>query len=256
MGLSRKQIVTIVVLVIGAFLGTLNQTIITPVMPLIMNEMGVSAEDVQWLTTGFTLVNAIMIPITAYLTDRFSTRGLFIAAMGTFTLGTLLVAWNPLFALLLIGRLIQAMGAGVLMPMVMIVVMRSIPFDRRGLAMGLYGLVIGGGPALGPTVAGLLIGFISWHAMFLFIALLAGLVIAVSLLVLERTSPRCYDLVLDKRSVVYSTVGFGCLLFGCSILGSRGDGLVAGIAASIGVLALFAFFRRQLHAEKPLLQVR
>ena len=244
------------VLVAGAFLGTLNQTIVTPVMPLVMGEMGVSAGAAQWLTTGFMLVNAIMIPIAGYLTDRFSTRGLFLAAMGIFTLGTLLVAWSPAFWVVLAGRLIQAAGAGILMPMVMIVLMLNIRVGRRGLAMGLYGLVIGGGPALGPTVAGLLIGIISWRAMFVMIALLAIAVICTAPSVLDRSEPAQEDLALDKLSVILSTLGFGCLLYGCSVVDESGSLVIAAVAVIMGTLALVGFFRRQLRVEMPMLQVR
>ncbi|MEG2628811.1 MAG: MFS transporter, partial [Raoultibacter sp.] len=146
MGLSRKQIMMLSVLIFGTFVTILNQTIVAPALPSIMAEMQVDATTAQWLTTGFTLVNAIMIPITAYFTDRFSTRNLFLVSMAIFTAGSVLAGWGPSFAVLLLGRLIQAVGAGILMPMVMTVLMLLFPVERRGTAMGLFGIVIAFAP--------------------------------------------------------------------------------------------------------------
>ncbi|WP_295997013.1 MFS transporter, partial [uncultured Adlercreutzia sp.] len=157
MKLTRKQWLMLVVLVLGAFVTVLNQTLVTPALPSIMEEMSVDQSTAQWLTTGFTLVNAIMIPITAFLQDRFSTRKLFVFSMGCFAVGTLMAATAYNFPLLLGGRLVQAAGAGILMPVTMTVLMLVFPVDRRGSAMGIFGLVIAFAPAIGPTVAGFVI---------------------------------------------------------------------------------------------------
>ena len=138
MGLSRKQIIMLAVLVFGTFVTVLNQTVVAPALPSVMAEMSVDASTAQWLTTGFTLVNAIMIPITAFLTDRFTTKRLFLVSMVIFTAGSALAGWGPNFAVLLLGRLVQAAGAGILMPLVMTVLMWTFPVDKRGTAMGLF----------------------------------------------------------------------------------------------------------------------
>lgn len=256
MGLTRKKIIMLAILMFGTFVTVLNQTVVTPALPSIMREMNVTANTAQWLTTGFTLVNAIMIPITAYLTDRYTTRRLFVIAMSIFTAGSLLAGWAPTFPVLLIGRLMQAGGAGILMPMVMTVLMLTFPVERRGSAMGLFGLIIAFAPAIGPTVAGLVIDNANWHIMFFGIAVLATVVIVSSLFVLERGEAPQRDAVLDHLSVVLSSVGFGCLLYGFSIIGSDGVSVTAIVATVIGAVALVFFFRRQLKLEHPMLQVR
>ncbi|WP_417142705.1 MDR family MFS transporter [Raoultibacter massiliensis] len=256
MGLSRKQIMMLAVLMFGTFVTVLNQTVVTPALPSVMAEMSVDAATAQWLTTGFTLVNAIMIPITAYLTDRYSTRNLFVVAMGIFTASSLLAGWGPSFPVLLAGRLLQAAGAGILMPMVMTVLMLTFPVDKRGSAMGLFGVVIAFAPAIGPTVAGLIIDNASWHDMFFIIAGLSALVIICSLFVLERTPAPDKQTSLDKPSVVSSSLGFGCLLYGFSVIGSYGISVQAAAATVIGIVSLIYFFRRQLKMETPMLQVR
>lgn len=242
MNLTRKQIVMLVVLIFGTFLTVLNQTATTPAIPSIMADMGVSAATAQWLTTGFTLVNAIMIPITAYLTDRYSTRRLFIVAMSIFTVGSLISGWGPSFSLVLIGRLVQACGAGILMPMVMTVLLLSFPVEKRGTAMGIFGFVIAFAPAIGPTVAGVIVDRYGWHVMFFAIAILSFLIIIVSLFVLERGGAKKAGAKLDKASVIMSSLGFGALLYGFSVIGSSGISIAAIIATLVGSVSLVLFF--------------
>ncbi|MBR2789152.1 MAG: MFS transporter, partial [Eggerthellaceae bacterium] len=117
LGITKRQALMLLVLITGSFIAILNQTLLSPALPTIMKELAVDASTVQWLTTGFTLVNAIMIPVTGYLTDRYSVRGIFVVAMSLFTAGTVLTAWAPNFSILLAGRLVQAAGAGMMMPM-------------------------------------------------------------------------------------------------------------------------------------------
>ena len=255
-GLTRKQIIMLIVLVFGTFVTVLNQTVVAPALPSIMSEMSVDAAVAQWLTTGFTLVNAIMVPITAFLTDRFTTRRLFLASMVLFTAGTELAAWGPNFPVLLAGRLIQAAGAGILMPLVMTVLMWTFPIDRRGTAMGVFGIVIAFAPAAGPTVAGIIIDQANWHIMFWIIAVLCAAVIVFAAAALERGGETNKDVKLDVASVILSTLGFGGLLYGLSAIGSYGVTADSAGGVIIGVVALAFFFRRQLRMEQPMLQVR
>ena len=255
-GLTRKQIIMLIVLVFGTFVTVLNQTVVAPALPSIMSEMSVDAAVAQWLTTGFTLVNAIMVPITAFLTDRFTTRRLFLASMVLFTAGTMLAAWGPTFPVLLAGRLIQAAGAGILMPLVMTVLMWTFPIDRRGTAMGVFGIVIAFAPAAGPTVAGIIIDQANWHVMFWIIAVLCAAVIVFATFALERGGETNKDVKLDVVSVALSTFGFGGLLYGLSAIGSYGVTADSAGGVIIGVIALAFFFRRQLRMEQPMLQVR
>lgn len=255
-GLTRKQIVMLAVLIVGTFVTILNQTVVAPALPSIMSEMSVDAATAQWLTTGFTLVNAIMIPVTAFMTDRFTTKRLFIAAMCVFTAGTVLAAWGPNFPVLLVGRLVQAAGAGILMPLVMTVLMWTFPVDRRGTAMGVFGIVIAFAPAIGPTVAGIVIDQANWHIMFWAIAVLCLVVIVLACFVLDRGGETNKDVTLDVPSVILSTIGFGGLLYGLSAIGSYGITPDAVVTIVVGAVALVVFFRRQLRMDKPMLEVR
>lgn len=256
MKLTRKQIAMLVILIAGTFVTVLNQTLVTPALPSIMAEMSVDAAAAQWLTTGFTLVNAIMIPVTAYLTDRYSTRGLFIVSMLIFAGGSALAGWGPSFFVLLCGRLLQAAGAGILMPMVMTVIMLTFPPDKRGFASGLFGIVIAFAPAFGPSAAGFIIDAYDWHVLFWIIVGLALAITIASLFALERAKKESADVTLDKISLVQSSAGFGLLLYGLSSVGSFGLNPFDGAATAAGVIVLVFFFRRQLRMEHPMLQVR
>ena len=152
--LSSKNRIMVAILLVGAVLTVLNQTIISPALPVIMADLGAAASTAQWLTSGYSLVNAIIIPVTAYFMSRFTTKRLFIASMGFFFVGSAIAMWGPSFTFLLIGRLVQAVSAGMLIPMVMTVLLLIFPRSKRGFAMGLYNLVICAAPAIGPVASG------------------------------------------------------------------------------------------------------
>lgn len=144
----------VLVLLIGAFCTILNQTILSTAFPALMNAFNISTSTVQWLTTGFLMVNGIMIPISAYLSSRFNTKGLFVISMTIFEIGTIVSWLAPSFAVLLSGRLIQAIGVGITMPLMQNIMLTIYPPEKRGAAMGINGLVIGLAPAIGPTLSG------------------------------------------------------------------------------------------------------
>lgn len=257
MGLTHKQRITLIVIIVGTFVTVLNQTLITPALPSIMEEMGIGASEGQWLTTGFTLVNAIMIPITAYLQDRFSTRGLFLFSTAVFAAGTLLCGWGSNFGVLLGGRLLQAAGAGILMPLSMTVLLVMFPIDRRGSAMGIFGLVIAFAPAIGPTVAGIMVDRFDWRIMFFAITGLVCLVILAAAILLERKPPLSKgDASFDPLSVVLSTLGFGGMLYGFSVIGSYGFDIFATAVLVVGIVCVVWFFIRQTRLEVPMLRVQ
>ncbi len=257
MGLTRKQWMMLVVIVVGTFVTILNQTLVTPALPSIMEDTGVDAATGQWLTTGFTLVNAIMIPITAYLQDRFSVKKLFVFSMGVFCVGSALCAWGPSFSVLLLGRLVQAIGAGILMPMSMTVLLMTFPVERRGSAMGIFGLIIAFAPAIGPTVAGVVVDIASWHILFAVITVLVlAVILLASILIPKDSKEGLADTSLDPLSVVLSTLGFGGLLYGFSAFGSTGFSIVTVVITVIGAVCVVWFFIRQTKLEVPMLRVR
>lgn len=252
----RKIIFILGVMVSGGFITTLNQTVLTPALPKIMAEMQVTANVGQWLTTVFLLVASVMIPITAFLIEKFTTRRLFMGAMSIFTIGSVLCAASGSFAVILLGRILQAAGAGIMMPLCQTVTMLLVPYEKRGTAMGLIGLVMGLAPAIGPTLSGWVIDVFSWHIMFFLIAALAIIDIILAYFALENAT-KVGNPQLDIPSVIYSSLGLSLFLFGCSSAGDMGlfNPVTLGCLAT-GAAVLCVFVRRQLRLEQPFLNLR
>lgn len=255
--LNRKTTVMLVVLVFGSFVTLLNQTLVAPALPTIMREFSIDTATAQWLTTAFMLVNAIMIPITAFMQERFSVRGLFVCAMSIFAVASVLCGWSPNFPVLLGGRCLQAVGAGIMMPMTMSVIMTSFPMEKRGSAMGIVGTVFATAPAIGPTASGFMVVSVGWHLMFYIIAGLCIFVIVAGIFFMEsKVSEKAKEATLDIPSVVFSTIGLGCLLYGLSVFGNSGLNVIDGFLMLLGIVSIVLFCRRQLRLEKPMLEIR
>ena len=253
-GMNRKMLLINGIMLFAAFITILNQTLLTPALPSIRRDMNIDAATAQWLTTGFMLVNGIMIPITAYLIDRFTTRQLFFVSMTLFAAGTALAAASTTFPMILASRLLQAAGAGVMMPMGQTIMLLTLPRQYRGFGMGLIGLVIGVAPAVGPVISGLVVEAYGWHILFAAMVPLTLLTIVIAYFFLENMGEST-NITLDMPSVVLSTLGFGGLLYSFSALGSSGFTALVAITLLIGVVSLILFIRRQLHMEEPLLKV-
>lgn len=247
--------ILLTILIFGCFLSTLNQTLLNVALSSLMDVFDVTATTVQWISTGFMLVNGILIPITAYLMKRFTTRQLFISAMSFLLVGSIICAAAPSFSLLLIGRMIQAAGAGIIMPLMMSVVLAIFPVEKRGSAMGLLGLAMIFAPAIGPTLAGFVVEYHSWRWLFIGLIPLVILVIALALKYLVNVSETSKSK-LDVISVLLSTVGFGLILYGFSSAGSKGwDDVIVILTLGIGIAVTAVFCLRQIKSDDPLLNL-
>ncbi|MGE7603360.1 DHA2 family efflux MFS transporter permease subunit [Peribacillus sp. NPDC097675] len=247
--------VLLTVLILGCFLSTLNQTLLNVALSNLMDVFSVSATTVQWISTGFMLVNGVLIPITAYLMKRFSTRQLFLSSMLFLLIGSILCAVSPNFSILLMGRMIQAVGAGIIMPLLMSVVMVIFPPEKRGSMMGLMGLAIIFAPAIAPTLAGFVIEYYSWRWLFIGIIPFVVIVILLALkYLINVTEPEKAK--LDVGSVVLSTLGFGLILYGFSNAGSHGwDDKVVVSTIVVGIVIIAIFCLRQIKSSDPLLNL-
>ncbi|GGF91903.1 multidrug MFS transporter [Paenibacillus albidus] len=244
------------IMILGAFLATLNQTVMSVAVPELMKDFSISAATAQWLTTGYMLVNGVLIPITAYLMQRFTTRELFQASMFIFLAGTIVSAVAASFPVLLTGRMIQAAGAGIIMPLLMTVILTLFPPEKRGAAMGMVGFAIIFAPAIGPTLAGYILEHYSWETMFYGMIPLTLIVIACGFIYLKNVSERSFPKI-DMVSVALSTIGFGALLYGFSRAGSAGwSSVEVLLSIGAGVLSLALFTWRQLVSRNPLLDLR
>ncbi|MFC3526140.1 MFS transporter [Marinococcus halophilus] len=210
---AKTRNLIIAVFLTGAFIAILNQTLLAVAIPSIMADLNVSANTAQWVTTVFMLVNGIMIPITAFLIEKFTTRGLFLFAMCSFALGTLFAALSPTFGLLMAGRVIQGVGAGIMIPLMQTSIMTMFPISQRGQAMGLAGLAIAFAPAFGPTLSGWVVDSYSWNTLFYIILPIAIVDIILAYFLLKNVTELKHPK-LDLLSIMLSTAGFGGLLYG------------------------------------------
>jgi EmrB/QacA subfamily drug resistance transporter len=247
----------IAILFVGAFVSFLNNSLLNVALPSIMVDLEIKDySTVQWLSTGYMLVSGVLVPASAFLLTRFSNRGLFITSMVIFTLGTALAAFAPNFGVLLTGRMVQAAGSAVMGPLLMNVMLVSFPREKRGAAMGIFGLVMITAPAIGPTLSGYIVQYHDWRVLFEMILPLAVISVILAVWKLDNVMEQNKNATLDYLSVILSCLGFGGLLYGCSSASSDGwtDGFVL-TSLIVGGIALIAFIIRQLKMEKPLLDL-
>ncbi|HDE4310272.1 TPA: DHA2 family efflux MFS transporter permease subunit [Staphylococcus aureus] len=252
-GVSRGKILA--ALLFGMFIAILNQTLLNVALPKINTEFNISASTGQWLMTGFMLVNGILIPITAYLFNKYSYRKLFLVALVLFTIGSLICAISMNFPIMMVGRVLQAIGAGVLMPLGSIVIITIYPPEKRGAAMGTMGIAMILAPAIGPTLSGYIVQNYHWNVMFYgmfiigIIAILAGFVWFK--LYQYTTNPKA-----DIPGIIFSTIGFGALLYGFSEAGNKGWGSVEiETMFAIGIIFIILFVIRELRMKAPMLNL-
>ena len=259
--LSPRDRSVITLLLVSAFVVILNETVMGVAMPNLMADFRIEAHVGQWLTTAFLLTMAVIIPITGFLIQRVTTRVLFGAAMTLFSIGTLAAALAPTFEVLLVGRVVQASGTAVMMPLLMTTVMTLVSPASRGRMMGNISIVISVAPAVGPTVSGVILEVLNWRFIFWLVLpiAVASLVLGLSRMknVGEHTDAR-----IDPVSVVLSVFGFGGIVYGLSSLGEGASGtpvVPVWVPFVVGVLGLALFITRQLvlqRTDRALLDLR
>jgi DHA2 family lincomycin resistance protein-like MFS transporter len=246
-------------LVAATFVVILNETVMFNALPSLMREFSVGVTTAQWLSTAFMLTMAVVIPVTGWFLQRVTTRQAFGLAMAVFCTGTLIAAVAPAFWVLLLGRIVQASGTAIMMPLLMTTLMTIVAPEDRGRIMGNVTLAMSAAPALGPTASGLVLEFASWRWMFgivLPIAATIGLVGAAR--IRNVGEPRAGS--LHVPSVVLSAIGFGTLVYGLSKFGEGGDARVEGaVLAAVGLVFVAAFVAVQIRLQRddrPLLDLR
>ncbi|WP_259062181.1 MDR family MFS transporter [Microbacterium sp. AK031] len=239
-------------LLVAAFVAILNETTMGIAIPHLNRDLGIPPELGQWLTSAFMLTMAIVIPTTGFLLQRFTTRQVFIAAMTAFSLGTLVCLIAPGFPVLLLGRVIQAGGTGIMMPLLMTTMMNVVPPQSRGRMMGRVGLVISLAPAIGPTLAGAVLETLNWRWLFAIILPIALVALAMGAKWMTNLG-ETKDAPVDVLSIVLSAFGFGGVVYGLSQFGGdvESNGATIGVIALIvGGIALGLFVWRQLVLQR------
>jgi DHA2 family lincomycin resistance protein-like MFS transporter len=244
------------VLLMGGFMCMLNETALCIAYPHIMVQYNISAGIVQWLTTIFVLISGIVFLMSAFLIQRFTTRKLFLSSMVFLLLGTIIAGVSPNFQILMIARVIQAIGTGILVPLIFNSVLILIPHEKRGLVMGLVSFVVLSAPMFSPVLMGFLIGITDWHWFFLmvFIFFIATTIMG---MVYLRNITEIVHTNLDVLSVLLAAIGFTGIITCFSNIGENGWSLLNVILPLIiGILTLISFAIRQLRMEHPFLNIR
>jgi DHA2 family lincomycin resistance protein-like MFS transporter len=247
---ARNKLV-INVLLISTFVVMLNETAMTVAIPHLMAALNVEASAAQWLTTAFLLTMAVIIPVTGFLLQRLNTRPVFLLAMSLFSLGTLIAAVSPGLELLILGRVVQASGTAIMMPLLMTTVMTLVPPHERGKMMGNSSLVMSVAPAIGPVLAGVILSYLDWRMLFAVMLPIGLISLGIGYAkMLNVTTPRFAP--LDVFSVIVSAIAFGGIVYGLSEFGVEAaarpfDPIYAVLA---GAVAMVVFVFRQLQLQK------
>nr|WP_258046276.1 DHA2 family efflux MFS transporter permease subunit [Leifsonia shinshuensis] len=250
-------------LLAATFVVILNETIMSVAIPKLMDDLHIDALAAQWLSTAFMLTMAVVIPITGFLLQRFTTRQVFIAAMSLFSLGTLVAAVAPGFSVLVVARVIQACGTAIMLPLLMTTLMTLVPPALRGRTMGNVSIVISVAPAIGPTISGVILNFLAWRWIFLIVLPIALVMLLIGIKFVENVTETRKSRV-DVLSVILSAFGFGGLVYGLTLSGESGpaaasNGPMLWGSLAVGVVTLAAFITRQLllqRRDRALLDLR
>ena len=249
---SARNKLVIGLLLVSAFVVILNETIMGVALPHLMTDLRISASLAQWLTTAFMLTMAVVIPVTGYLLQRLNTRPVFILAMSLFSAGTLISALSPGFAMLVIGRIVQASGTAIMMPLLMTTVLTLVPMSDRGRIMGRISIVMSVAPAIGPTISGLILTALHWRWMFLLVLPIALAALALGAWKIKNvTEPTKAP--IDIVSIPLSAIGFGSFVYGLSGLGEAAlqtPVVSPWIPLGLGAAVIAVFILRQLKLQK------
>jgi MFS transporter, DHA2 family, lincomycin resistance protein len=246
-------------LVLATFVVILNETLMINAIPRLMDSLRITEQAAQWVSTAFMLTMAAVIPITGWFLQRVTTRRAYAIAMGVFLAGTALAACAPSFPALLLGRIVQASGTAVMMPLLMTTLMTVVPEHERGRVMGKVTLAISVAPALGPGVSGLILQFGSWRLLFVAVLPIAAAVTLLGLRKVDNVSePQVSS--IDWFSVAVAALGFGGLVYGLSLFGDSNSmvGLGVGLVTA-GIATIAVFVIRQLKLQRtgvPLMDLR
>ncbi len=243
----------LVIMVFGTFFGLLCSTLMNIALPTFMNVFHISEAQVQWVTNGYMLVNALMIPVSSFLIKRFPFKNLFIIFSGIFLLGTIIgaIAWS--FNLVVVARMIQALGAGMMMPLVNVLAIRYAKPGKKGQIMGIIGLAFNCAPILGPAISGFLLHFFSWRYLFLLIIPFAVITLLLSFFLLPKI-PHNEHPRFNTLALILITGGLWSLLMGLSNVSNNHllSFNVAGYVL-IGLVFLLLFFLNQRHSNRQLI---
>ncbi|HJC83439.1 MAG TPA: multidrug efflux MFS transporter [Candidatus Anaerostipes avicola] len=253
---NRQKMLIFINIMITCIASSMLATALTTALPPIMEDFGLTIATGQWLTSGYSLAMGIMMPLTAFLITRFPTKRLYVTAIGLFIAGLLICVLAPSFPVMMVGRILQASGNGILTSMAQVILLTVFPEDKRGTIMGWYGLSVGAAPVIAPTLAGVLVDSFGWQMIFYIDAAIMAVSFVFALIVFRdvlETKKQKFDV----SSFVMSAVAFGGVTLGIGNLSGQGITNMANwVILAVGVIVFVVFVRRQIHLKEPFLEMR
>ena len=253
---SGQRTMIFLCLVVSGIASSVLSTAMTTALPGVVEYFGISTSVGQWITSGYSLAMGMIMPLTAFLITRFPTKRLYLTGIGMFIIGLLVSIFAGNFAVMMVGRVLQACGNGVLMTAAQVVIMTIYPIQKRGTMMGTYGLATTAAPVVAPTIAGLMIDAFGWKSIFYVSLVIMILSFLISSIVFDDVL-ELQDKKFDVLSFVESIVAFGGITLGIGNLSSFGlISVEAGLPLLAGAVVCVFFVIRQCGLEKPFLDVK
>ncbi len=253
---NKQRALIMMPMLIGGFIALIDETILNVAFAQLSSDLNVPLSTLQWLATAYMMTIGILVPVVAFLLKTFSTKTMYLSALLLYTIGTICCGFSQSFTVLLVSRIVEAAGAGMMMPIMMNTIMQIYPPAKRGAALGIVMMVIVLAPGIGPTVSGIVLQFLDWHWLFFltlpfaFFAMIMGAVNIKNVSTL--TKPK-----IDVLSIILSTIGFGGLIFGiCSIENYGFMNSTVVLSVMCGIAGLILFSKRQFSLQQPLLELR
>lgn len=261
-GRSYNRFWFIFTLLLGTFTMSISQSSLSTAYPTLMHDFGISADTVQWLTTGFMLVMCVSMPISPWMLNNLSFRQMFMGALALFDIGSLMIVFTPAswgtngFWFMMIGRVMEAFAVGVLFPSYQTVLLEITPKDERGTTMGIAGLVMGSALACGPIISGIVLKFFNWKSLFILFMIIITAVFLMAWFGLIRNVMARHETSLDWLSVFLS-IGLIGIMYVINKIGKKqANWTIDGALLVISLLAVILFCVRQLKLTTPLLELR
>ena len=251
----NSRMYLLVLFIIATSLLTVSQSIITTGFVYLMSDFSVSSTQAQWSYSAFLLVVGVMIPLSAYISRRFTARSIFFFSLFTFLIGSIICYFSTSLVILIIGRILQAMGNGIIMPYVQILLLRTTPEEKWQTYMGVYGLVIAIAPVIGSFLGGFVITLYGWRELFSFFTVSTIILMVLGAIFVKDNTPT-EDYPLDYFSVILSIIGCAGVMLGFTNVADYGfTHYLVILPIVIGIMALILFVKRQSKLENPLVNL-
>jgi EmrB/QacA subfamily drug resistance transporter len=252
----QKRTLLFINLIVSGIASSILSTAMTTALPQVIAYFGITTATGQWITSGYSLAMGMVMPLTAFLITKFPTKRLYLSGIGLFLAGLLLSIFAGNFPLMMVGRVMQACGNGVLLSSAQVIILTIYPPEKKGTMMGTYGLATTAAPVIAPTLAGLMIDAFGWKSIFYVVLVVMAISFGMAILVFEDVL-ELQNKPFDTRSFVGSIFAFGGITLGIGNIGAYG--LISPyvlIPLAVGIVAAALFVRRQLGLEQPFLDVR